>query len=156
MSQQNHNLMRMSEDQEELARKLLEAPTVFDDMIPEPIKVSIVAFLEEDVTVGGIKMRRRKPVSRVAEIGTYVPMLILNKMMKSQAQIRKLQAMREQSGDTEVQAETMQWMAEQVCAVWQLSEPDMTVQKLMEGLDFKKILGLFNLFFGNLLQGLNK
>ena len=156
MTHQNHNLTSLPTEQEELARKLLEAPTVFDDMLPEPIQVSIVTFVEEDVMVGNVKMRRRRPTARIAEIGTYVPMLVLNKMMKSQTKIKQLQDLRANSGDTDVQTETMQWMAEQVCEVWKLSEPEMTPQKLMEGLDFKKILGLFNIFFGNLLQGMNK
>lgn len=144
--------------QEELIKNLMETPTVFDDMIPEPIRVSLVEFISYEVDVEGVIVTRRKPIIRVAEINTYVPLIILNKMMASQEKLKKLQALRAKQGDSdsELQQETMQWMTEQVTEVWKLTEPDMTVQKLAEGLDFKKILGLFNRFFGSLLVGLNK
>jgi hypothetical protein len=55
-----------------------------------------------------------------------------------------------------MQQEMMDWMSTQVLNVWTLTEPDMTMEKLRDGVGFQKIFGLFNLFFANQLAGLNK
>ena len=43
------------------------------------------------------------------------------------------------------------WQAKEVLAVWQLTEPDMTLKRLLLGLDFEKLNGLFSRFFGAML-----
>lgn len=127
--------------------------STFSDVLPEPIKVNIVEF--EEYLVEGKK--RRRPVQRQAEIGTYVPMAILHKMLASQERMRRLQSAY-QTGSFEdgQQQEMMDWMVSQVTAVWQLTEPDMTETKIMEGLPFQTILSLFQTFFGDLLKTLTQ
>ena len=143
--------------QEALA--MLGGTTSFDEVLPEPITVGWIEYIEQEQMVGGIRMTKRKAIKRVSEIETYVPVKILNRMMASQEKIKKLQALRSQDPtqlDGQTQKDMVDWMSSQVLSVWQLTEPAMTLEKLQEGLDFKKTLGLFNLFFGNLLQGMNK
>ena len=153
MNSHNSNMM----DQEEIAKMLLNAPTAFDDVLPQPVRISLIEFHNYTVEVNGVEVIRRKPIQRIAEINTYVPLAILHRMMAGQEKIKRLQKLRSQQGDdTAGQQELMAWMTEQVLSVWKLTEPEMTLDGLIEGLDFKKVFGLFNLFFGNLLQGLNK
>lgn len=135
--------------------------TVFDDVLPEPIEVSIIEY--QSAVVGkkadGTDIVRRKPVTRTAVIGTYVPMAILHKMLASQDRIRQIQAMahaQASGGAVNAQEAMIEWMTEQVWAVWTLTEPDMTYEALMEGLSFQKVFGLFNVFFGDLLKNLNR
>lgn len=147
------------EEEQRLLQSLFDSSVNFDEVIPEPVIVSLVDYIEYEATLGDQKVIRRKPVIRKAEIGTYVPMKILHRMMSSQEKIRKIQAIRSTKNgqmDGQTQQEMMDWMTEQVVNVWKLTEPDMTTDRLQESLDFRKIFGLFNLFFGNLLTGQNK
>lgn len=145
-------------NQEEIM-SLLQAPVDFDEIVPEPVTVTWIDFQEYKDKVGDLNVIRRKPVKRSSLINTYVPVKVLNKMMAGQDKMRKLQALRAKdptqvNGD--IQQEMVIWMADQILNVWKLSEPEMTLDKLLEGVDLKKILGLFSLFFGNLLTGMNK
>lgn len=130
--------------------------TDFDDVLPDDVHVSIVEFIEVEHDVEGRKIRRRKPVKRTATISTYVPMKIFHRMMASQDKVRRFQAMKQNDGQvsTENQQIMLEWMTQQVTAVWQLTEPDMTEEKISEGLSFQKIMGLFGLFFGDQLKSL--
>jgi hypothetical protein len=127
--------------------------TTFDEVLPEPITVSLIEFIEEKTKDG---ITRRKPKVRVAEINTYVPMKIFHRMMASQEKIRAIQEVRAKAVDGKLDDGSQQtmllWMVDQVLQVWQLTEPDMTGDKLTEGLSFQKVIGLFGVFFGDLLK----
>lgn len=151
----------MSDNNQMLAaQEFLQASTTFDEVLPEPIKIVWGEYVDYRETLeDGREVTRRRLVRRVSEINTYVPVKILNRMMASQERIKKIQALRTKSPDQvdgQSQQEMIDWMSQQVLNVWQLTEPDMTIEKLQEAFDFKKIFGLFNLFFGSLLAGLNK
>lgn len=140
--------------------EFLTASTTFDEVLPEPITVTWIEFIDGEKQLSdGRTVKIRKPVQRTSEINTYVPVRILNKMMSSQEKIKRIQAARAKGPeniDMQTQQEMVNWMEEQVLNVWQLSEPDMTIEMLHDGLDFKKTFGLFNFFFGNLLGASNK
>ncbi|GAC1589116.1 MAG: hypothetical protein NVS4B1_33480 [Ktedonobacteraceae bacterium] len=142
---------------------LLDQSTVFDDVLPEPIRVSIVEFQErvsgQTLDNDGAPVMIRVPVARIAIIGTYVPMKVLHKMMASQEKLKRIQALTAQQAEggmsQEGQGAMLGWMVDQVLEVWKLTEPFMTSEKLAEGLSYKKVFGLFGLFFGDLLKQLN-
>jgi len=46
----------------------------------------------------------------------------------------------------------MDWLTRQVLNVWKLTEKDMTPERFERGLVFEQIQGLFNRFFGDLMQ----
>jgi hypothetical protein len=152
----------MSGDNNQLiaAQEFLQASTSFDEVLPEPIKITWAEYVEYQETLeDGRVITKRRLVKRVSEINTYVPVKILNRMMSSQEKIKRMQTLRAKGQDQidgQTQQEMIDWMAAQVLNVWQLTEPDMTLEKLQEAFDFQKMFGLFNLFFGNLLAGLNK
>lgn len=157
VGQHNHQVVVSEQQQaEEMARRLMESSTNFDEVLPEPVMVRIVEFVEYEAELNGQKVYRRKPVQRVAEINTYVPLRVLHKMMASQEKIRRIQAARANPNqiDGAMQQEMIDWITQQVLSVWKLTEPDMTAERLQEGLDLKKIMGLFSLFFGNLQTGM--
>lgn len=127
--------------------------TTFDEVLPEPITVSLVEFVEYKTKEG---VTRRKPAIRNAEINTYVPMKIFHRMMASQEKIRAIQDVRAKAVggklDDDSQQTMLLWMVDQVLQVWKLTEPDMTADALTEGLSFQKVIGLFGVFFGDLLK----
>lgn len=130
--------------------------TNFDEVLPEPVQVTMISFEEyEAAGPGKEKVLRRRPVKRIAEINTYVPMRIFHKMMSSQEKLRAIQAKRlgpDSTLNSEEQQVMLDWMVGQVLAVWKLTEPEMDEEKLTEGLSFQKVIGLFGLFFGDLLK----
>lgn len=134
----------------------LAQSTDFDDVLPDDVRVSIIEYIDVEHDVEGRKIHRRKPVKRTAVISTYVPMKVFHKMMASQDKVRRFQAMKQQSDQIspENQQIMLDWMTQQVAAVWQLTEPDMTPEQISEGLSFQKIMGLFGLFFGDQLKSL--
>lgn len=138
---------------------IFSATTIFDDVLPEPVSVSLIEF--KDTETGekdddGRPIIVRVPRRRVAIINTYVPMKVLHRMMASQERLKQVQGLQKQAtaGALSEQNQEMMlsWMADQVLEVWKLTEPWMTAEKLTEGLSFQKVFGLFNLFFGDLLK----
>lgn len=130
----------------------LNAETNFSEILTEPVEVDIVEYEETEVgtRANGKPIIRRDPVARTTYINTYVPMRVFHKMIASQEKVKRAQAMlSEQEKDSELM---ISWMTEQVLAVWQLTEPDMDLDTLLEGLTFPKILGLFSVFFGSQLK----
>lgn len=125
----------------------------FDEVLPVPIKVSFMDFVpyEAGKDLNGKPIIRNKPVPRLAEISTYVPMKIFHGLLASQRKIAKIRNAATKA-DGEIDEETFNWMAEQVLSVWKLTEPDMTFDRLVSGLDPFKLMGLFALFFDNLLK----
>lgn len=149
------------QDQEQTdALAMLGADANFDEVLPEPIDVEIIEFEDYETTQGNRKMRRRRPVKRIASINTYVPMKIFHRMLASQEKVRRFQQLMQQSKNgqapADAQGEMIQWLINQVLSVWQLSEPDMTADALEEGLSMTKILFLFNLFFAEQLKNLGQ
>jgi hypothetical protein len=141
---------------EEMDFSAFSQNTQFDDVLPEDIRVSIVEFIDEETEVDGRVIKRRRPSRRTASISTYVPMKVFHRMMASQEKVRRFQMMKKQGDqiDPAGQQVMLEWMTAQVAAVWQLTEPDMTEEKISEGLSFQKIMGLFGLFFGDQLKSL--
>lgn len=155
----NHNQL---EGTDAVSLEHLMATTELEDVLPEPIRVSIVEFLEVNVGSEAEPIMRRRAVPRTAEISTYVPMRVLHKMMASQERIKQIQMMGAKSlakgdGPREGgQQQMLEWMTNQVLDVWRLTEPDMSADRLMDGLSFQKMFALFRIFFGDLLKNLNK
>jgi len=130
----------------------LNADTNFSEVLPEPVEVDIVEYEETEIgqRPNGKPIIRRDPVARTTYINTYVPMSVFHKMIASQEKVKRAQAV---LNDDEKSSEAMIfWMTEQVLAVWKLTEPDMDLETLVEGLTFPKILGLFSAFFGSQLK----
>lgn len=127
-----------------------------DDMLPEPVFVPIREFVEEVIgkKPDGSPRVRRKLTQRVAEINTYVPMSVFQKMMKAQEIVRKIQAKSQENMDEAGQEAMMRWMTEQCLAVWKLTEPDMEIDTLMNGIDLPRMMWLFQRFFGSQLAAL--
>lgn len=151
----------MSDNNQMLAAQdFLQGATSFDEVLPEPIKIVWAEYVSyQERLEDGREVTKRRLVRRESEINTYVPVKILNRMMASQERIKKLQGLRNKGADQidgQSQQEMIDWMAQQVLNVWQLTEPDMSLERLQEAFDFKRLFGLFNLFFGSLLAGLSK
>jgi hypothetical protein len=129
----------------------------FDEVLPIPIKVSFMDYVpyKAGEDLNGQPIIRNKPVPRMAEISTYVPMKIFHGLIASQKKLRKIRDAAAKL-DNAVDDETFTWMGEQVLGVWVLTEPDMTLDRLISGLDMFKIMGLFSLFFDSLLKHLNQ
>jgi hypothetical protein len=132
----------------------------FQDVLPQPIEVVLVEYItyEAGKRADGSPIIRRKLSQRTTMIESYVPMKVFHGMMASQGKIKQFQ--KATSGKAEVNAEDqkemLDWMSKQVLAVWKLTEPDMTEERLSEGLDFQKVLGLFQSFFGDRLKQLGQ
>ena len=143
----------------ESAKEALSALTSvdsFDEMLPQPVRVSLVDFqpYEAGKDLSGQPIIRNKPVIRTAEISTYVPMKIFHGLIASQEKLNRIRKAGAEGGAPS--DEMLQWMSEQVLAVWKLTEPDMTLDRLTSGLDMFKIMGLFQHFFGSLLNRANR
>lgn len=122
-----------------------------DEVVAEPVSVAIVEYADvsEELPNGSAVTRRRRAV-RTAQIDTYVPMSIFNRMMKMQ---RELRASMVAAGGGGIDPErNFAMMTDAVLMVWKLTEPDMTRERLEEGLTFAKIGKLFALFFGEALR----
>ncbi len=120
-----------------------------DEVTTNTVKVAIRD--SKVVTKGGRETRVHSV--RIAEIENFVPMRVFNRMLASRERVmreRKKYLMKEDKGDE--MDPMIFWMLEQVLAVWQQTEEDMTRERLENGLDFTKISKLFTLFFGQLLQ----
>lgn len=121
-----------------------------DEVVAEPVSVAIVEYADvsEELPNGSAVTRRRRTV-RTAQIDTYVPMSIFNRMMKMQ---RELRASTVAAGGGPDPERNFAMMTDAVLMVWKLTEPDMTRERLEEGLTFAKIGKLFALFFGEALR----
>ena len=136
----------------------LNGTDVFDEVLPEPIRVSLIDFKNKDTgekDEDGNPILVREPRARIAYINTYVPMKVLHRMMSSQEKLRRMQGLAKAGASEEGNQVMLTWMTEQVLEVWRLTEPNMTAEKLSEGLSYQKIFGLFGRFFGDLLKQLN-
>jgi len=145
--------------------------TPLDEVLPQPVVVTWVEYVEQDAMDEdgnvildpdtGTPERIRLPRNRKSTISTYVPMDILHGMIASQDKLKQIQALSRQAAQNGgvlpkgEQGDVIEWLLDQVVAVWKLTEPKMTKQKLAQGLSFQKTFKLFNVFFGDLLQQLS-
>jgi hypothetical protein len=102
------------------------------------------------VIENGQKKLRREFYTRIAEIQNFVPMLVLNQMMATRKKMLRLRQEYLGSSQEDGADPMMDWMLAQVLAVWKVSEPDMTLDRLGFILPFDKASRLFTLFFGHL------
>jgi len=117
--------------------------TLLDEVVLETMKVRFVEWVEQDYTTGeGKKAKRMRPQPRTAEIESFCPMEALHLMMKRQQEVAAAQA-----AGTPDPEKALTMMEECVLMCWRYSEPDMTLQRLVKGLDRKKITALFYHFF---------
>jgi hypothetical protein len=133
--------------------------TDFDDVLPEAIDVPFIEYVEYQAgeRSDGTPIMRRRIEKSVRRIETYVPMSVFHKMMASQEKIRRFQAMNKGDkvqADPESQKAMLDWMVGQCLEVWKLTEPDMTAEKLAEGIGFQNVMRLFACFFGDQLKSL--
>lgn len=122
-----------------------------DEVSAEPILVAVRELIEYTDEHG--QLRRRWQV-RHAELETFVPMRIFNRMVATrQKAIKERERFEKHGGEVGTEEDPMVgWMVRQVLAVWQLTEPDMTYEALMDGLDFQKVNKLFTVFFADLMN----
>jgi hypothetical protein len=122
-----------------------------DEVTESTVIVAIREYADDPAKPG-----RRTATVRHVELDAYVPMKIFNAMIAGRERVLKQNKLREQalasSGDVNEDDPNVVWMLDCVCRVWKLTEPDMTVERLAEGLDFKKVQALFYHFFGDALS----
>lgn len=123
---------------EKAAQWLDEALAVnVGEVTAEPVTVALVEYKQKTVTdEDGTERTVNRRITTSHEIDTFVPMRIFNRMI----------AERETAIGKGPDA-LLQWQVNCVLAVWQLTEPDMTRDRLIDGLGFKAIGGLFARFF---------
>jgi hypothetical protein len=129
--------------------------------VPLPIRVT---FMEEGPN------GEEQP--RIAEIRTYVPMFVFHEMLRDRQRIlkevrrKKIEILRSEGNDgtpeikemlaeeaKELEQEMMtEWLENQVLNVWKRTEKDMTYDRLVRGVDFDQMQGLFNRFFAGLIK----
>lgn len=148
-----------AELRDEAKQKMIEdafaagAAVNLDEVFIDTVMVAIVEY--EEVEINGKIVK--KPYVRHAEISTFVPMALLNRMLASQKKLRKQLAKIEAGEMEEPDADLMLiWMQQQILGVWKLTEEDMTLARIENGLDFEKVQGLFARFFGETLAKVRK
>ncbi len=127
-----------------------------DEATPDPVSVTVREWVEVQVPQpDGTSRTRRQWTTRQALIETYVPMRVFNRMLASRRvalAARAAYQAREAAGTVEEETDPLLlWMQQQVHAVWVLTEPDMTLQALQDGLTLQQVQGLFTRFFHALL-----
>lgn len=123
------------------------------EVAPEPVKVAFRDYIDEPMKdvdgnvisdADGKPRLTKKPVTVYYYIDTFVPtemFFFISQMQK------ELKSLREQDQDID---KLIKMYAEQVLKVWRLTDSSMTYERLIKGLTFKQIRGLFARFFGNL------
>lgn len=124
----------------------------------EQFLASVEAINLEEVTIETIRVAIRdrdesgKAYVRKVDLESFVPMRIFNKMLASRQRIVK-ERERFLAGNSATDADPIiGWMVDQVLAVWQLTEPSMTRERLEDGLPFENLSALFSRFFGRVLR----
>src|ERR1700690_3402052 len=111
-----------------------------DEVVTGEVNVAIVEYADDPSTPG----KRKKTVRHVV-LDTYVPMKVFNRMVANRDRMIRLGKLRDraasegnESGISDEDPK-MTFLCKSVLDVWQLSEPDMTMDRLENGLDFAKI-----------------
>ena len=137
---------------EALPRMQEEPASSLSLLIPEPVEVSFVDWrVKHDEETGE---DYREPFVRRARISTFVPMAIFNKMLAGRERVARLKQMSEETGDAAISnsGEYLAWVIEMTHSVWQLTEPGMSRERFMGGLQMPQILELFERFFGEQMR----
>ena len=117
-----------------------------DEVLPDEVEVEIGEwYAVEETDAEGKPRKRNKLRKRIAHLPTFVPMSIFIRLIKSQQEMSQGLA---KAGPEA----SMRWMTEQVLNVWKLSEPEMTLDTLTNGVQGEKIMELFFHFFGGMLS----
>lgn len=132
-------------EQQQLAVNYLEEvrSVNLDEVIVGEVRVAINKYVEvvvkdengDEVVVNEIK-------TRIANIRTKVPMRLFNRMLQAHDKVMKNSSAEDK----------LDWMTDQVLSVWQVTEPRMTKEQLVDGLEFEQISGLFSRFFDKQLR----
>lgn len=140
----NGSLMMVTAEQMDAAQQVLDAVNL-DEVTIEKIRVKVRIYKQVGVVDDegnplfddeGNPLKSREVATRTALIQNFVPLPIYNRMI---AQKHLL--------DGADISERITIMTDLVLAVWQGSEPWMTLEKLNEGVDYTVIMHLFTLFF---------
>ncbi len=153
-----------------------------DEVVINRIPVNFVEYEEETQQVGKRTIVSRLTLQRTALINDYVPAELYDTFMAMYDDFLEIQAARKADSDvdeaaassseeTEVALTTVeegQALARQfkgemlvkfqslqyqlVLAVWRLTEPDMDEERLRQGIDEERLMGLFQHFFSRLSQ----
>lgn len=109
-----------------------------DEIVAQVVRVALTEWAPETYTseVNGQEMTRYKPRPRVAEIAL---------MPDVPTQLEAMNLGRSRRG-TPID-EQVPDMLRLILKVWQLSEPDMTIERLQRGLDVWRISKLFQMLF---------
>ena len=140
---------------EQQAREVLEQAQHINlnEVAPEPVEVTLHEYVEDPET------HRRKLVTTQHTIETHVPMRLFNRMIATQKRVREARTTwLANNGKEEPEPEddpSLVWQTQQVLAIWKLTEPEMTLERLQEGLDITQVEGLFTRFFARSLNLLN-
>ena len=120
-----------------------------DEVTDDTVTVTIKEYRTDPET------HRRVATSRKVVLDSFVPMKIFNKMMAGRQKMLRLQKLRQQATDNggEVNEDDPQftWIMQSVLNVWNQTEPEMTMERLEDGLNFAFINKLFTIFFGDLM-----
>lgn len=133
-----------TEQQEIAASYLDEVRNVnLDEVVVGEVPVAINKYVEVTSTdENGDELVTTQIRTRVAHIRTKVPMRLFNKMLEAHDGVMR-------GADSE---KKIDWMTDQVLAVWQITEPKITKDEILDGLDFEQIGGLFTRFFDKQLR----
>lgn len=116
-----------------------------DEVIAEPIQVAFREWDSVEIDDGkGGTLSVRRPRVRHVELESFVPMSVFNNMLALRDEMTR-------NPDRSSQ-DQLGMMLQAIWPCWQLSEPDMTLERLAEGLSFRQVTGLFGRFFKDELQ----
>lgn len=134
-----------------------QTTTVAPQAEPEVLSISFREWDEDEETLpSGRIIRKRKRSDRVAEIDTFVPAKVIYQFFGQLDQVPQvlLQWPRTPDGTPSSKVplsffgqDTQKWVYEQVLVAWQLSEPDMDLERLMTGIAFEEAFKLWAQFY---------
>ncbi len=117
-----------------------EVQIVNDDeaIDPEPVPVTVREYVSyEEQTSDGRTIKRNRIVTRRTLIETYVPWECWVAHQRAREALVKATA-----------DQVLEWMGSQVLLIWNLTEPDMTLETLRRALTMEEMVSLFVRFFG--------
>lgn len=144
-NQSTYGDVEVTPDVTEFANNYLEEVrnVNLDEVVIDEVPVAITIYTQVSETdPDGFDVVRTTARVRHANIRTKVPMRVFNKMLMAHDQM-----MKESAAEKKID-----WMTEQVLAVWKVTEPNMTKDELIDGLEFEQISGLFSRFFDKQLR----
>lgn len=125
-----------------------------DEVVLESYAVKVRVYKEVDILDddgqpvlddNGQPLKSRRAGLRTAQIHSMVPMSIYNEMLALDQKLSKSDP-----------AQSFNLMADTVLKIWKISEPWMTKEKLLEGVEAPYILKLFRIFFAKAVKSMSK